>query len=73
MELMENPGYARRPETYLKLWSLYYKTLDHSRACDISEKAFIKASDIDETHYRIALVIIYAKSLFHVGKFKNLL
>ena len=53
---------------YIKLWVFYYyNKKDYIKAADTSVKAFIKASDIDEQYYRIALVLIYAKSLLKSG------
>jgi len=53
---------------YIKLWAYYYYTKkDYLKAADTSVKAFIKASDIDEQYYRIALVLMYAKSLQKSG------
>jgi hypothetical protein len=71
-ELLQLHG--SRPEPYLKLWNLYYHQLkDYNKAYDIAESAFIRSvSALDLSAYKIALFIIYAKSLFRLKRYETL-
>ena len=66
--------YEKRPESYLLLWNLYYYELqDYEKAYDISENAFVKAvSAIELSQYKIALFLIYAKTMFKLKSYNTL-
>ena len=65
-------AYRKRPEAYLKLWTLYYDTnKDYNSALEVSEKAFLLAGCHQEIS--VTLSLNYARSLYKVGKVRTCL
>ena len=55
------------PESYLKLWSVYYYRLkDYESAMDVIEQAFVKATE--QRLFRLLVSLKYAKTLWRVRK-----
>ena len=61
-----------KPEAYVKLWSvLYHKKKDYNKALDIIERAFIKAVEHATMQYNVLISVLYAKTLYKTGKYRN--